>query len=269
MGLSLFSAVAVVCADIALAGAAALQEAPPPSAVVEEAAVVEEQASDAVVSGEVEPGNGDGALERLSAEADEAKADDQATAAVDPALVFADQSDAAVVETVLDYVRNITTLSGDFTQIAPSGAVSSGTFQLRRPNQLRFEYAPPTPLLIVATQGNVYVRDEDLETTDFYPIRKTPLRFLLSRKVDLDDARVVAVDRGIDTVAVTFASDDAETEGELSVILSAPDLSLQQWVVRDLQGGITIVSLENVVAGEKLANRLFRAPEAGGAFLKN
>ena len=268
MSLGLFTAVAAVCAEIALAGSAA--------AAVQEVSQASDKSTQPVSIEKIEAV--ETPQENAADSAEQASSgvlvDDDVAPPADPfledaQLAFAGLSDEGVVDAVLSYVESIGTLKGDFTQISPSGAIAEGVFHLRRPNQLRFDYDPPTPLLIVATQGNVYVRDEDLETTDFYPIKKTPLRFLLSKKVDLDDARVVAVDRGVDTVAVTFASDDEETEGELSVILNAPDLSLDQWIVRDLQGGITIVSLKNVVAGEKFSNRLFRAPEAGGAFLKN
>lgn len=186
-----------------------------------------------------------------------------------PPLVFEDESDAAVAQKIIDYLEKLNTLQGDFTQIAPSGAISVGRFYLRRPGMLRFEYDPPSPLLIVANGGLVYVRDEALETTDSYPVKKTPLKFLLNKKLDLDDAKIVAVDRGVDTIAITFASKDAETEGELTVIARAPDISLERWIVRDPQNGITVVSLDHVEEGVRLANSLFRAPEAGGAFLKN
>ena len=184
-------------------------------------------------------------------------------------LAFEGESDEAVVERLVAYLEGVDTLKGDFTQIAPSGSVSTGRFFLRRPGLLRFEYDPPTPILIVANSGLVYVRDEDLETTDSYPVGRTPLKFLLSKKLDLESAEVIAVDRGVDSVAVTLASTDDETDGELSIIVSAPEMSLERWIVRDLQNGITVVTLANVAAGERLANRLFRAPEAGGQFLKN
>jgi outer membrane lipoprotein-sorting protein len=183
-------------------------------------------------------------------------------------LAFDGESDEAVAERLIGYIEDLDTLTGDFTQIAPSGAISSGRFYLRRPGFLRFEYDPPTPLLIVANGGLVYVRDEALETTDSYPVGKTPLKLLLRKKIDRDDAKIVSVDRGVDTVAVTFASDD-ETEGVLTIIARAPEMSLERWIVRDLQNGITVVTLENVESGVRLANRLFRAPEAGGQFLKN
>ena len=184
-------------------------------------------------------------------------------------LVFEGESDEVVAERLIGYLEDLETLQGDFTQIAPSGAVSTGRFYLRRPGFLRFEYDPPTPLLIVANGGLVYVRDEALETTDSYPVGKTPLKFLLRKRIDRDEANIVAVDRGVDTIAVTLASDEEETEGELTIIARAPDMALTRWVVRDLQNGITVVTLDNVEEGVRLANRLFQAPEAGGQFLKN
>lgn len=184
-------------------------------------------------------------------------------------LVFANESDDALAERVLASLEAIDTLQGEFTQIAPSGAISTGRFYLRRPGLLRFEYDAPSPLLIVATGGTVFVRDEALETTDSYPVGRTPLKFLLKKRIELDDAKVVAVDRSADSAAVTFASEDEETEGELSVVVRAPDLQLEEWIVRDPQNGVTIVTLDNVVAGEPIPNRLFAAPRADSPFLKN
>lgn len=185
------------------------------------------------------------------------------------ALAFDGESDDNVVARFVSALEGIDTLQGDFTQVAPSGAVSTGKFFLRRPGLLRFEYDAPDPLLIVANSGIVYVRDDALETTDSYPVGRTPLKFLLDDRINLADAEVLSVDRGIDTVAVTLASQDEETEGEISIIMSAPALQLRRWIVRDVQNGITVVTLDDVVAGERIANRLFRAPDAGGQFLKN
>ncbi|MEM8936979.1 MAG: outer membrane lipoprotein carrier protein LolA [Pseudomonadota bacterium] len=184
-------------------------------------------------------------------------------------LVYADLSDDDVAELVMDYLEELETISGDFVQTAPSGAVSSGRFYIRRPGFLRFEYNPPSPLLIIANGGMVYVQDEALDTTDSYPAGRTPLKFLLEKRINRDKAKIVAVDRGVDSAAVTFASTDDETEGELSVIVTAPEMSLSYWIVRDLQNGVTVVDLDNVKTGERLSNRLFETPDAGGTFLKN
>lgn len=183
------------------------------------------------------------------------------------APVFADLSDQAVADEVMRYLEGLTSLSGAFVQTAPSGAVASGQFYLRRPGQIRFDYDDPSPITIVATQGMVYVENAELETTDSYPLKKTPLRFLLSKKIEIGDATLKTVERGGDSIAITYASTDEETEGEITLVLSAPRLAIEQWAVRDAQGGVTVVALQDVSTGEKLDNRLFRAPEAGGAFI--
>ena len=244
MSLAVMSALSLICLDAALA-ARPLPVAVIAAAAAQEAAVQPEAAPEAL------PEAQDLAVEDVAG---------------DP-LVFAEESDQAVADRLITYIETLDTLQGDFTQVAPSGAISEGKFYLRRPGFLRFEYEPPQPLLIVANGGMVYVRDDALETTDSYPVGKTPLKFLLGKKIDRDDANVVNVDRGVDNVAVTFSSDDEETEGEITIIASAPDLMLRRWIVRDLQGGITVVTLDNVQEDVKLAASLFRAPDAGGRFL--
>lgn len=258
MNLAMLSAISLVCADMMAAPtieAVELVEAAAPAPVIlAQAASGETSDEPAAVAEQLAE-----ALEEIVSDSEE----------IPETLAFDGESDEQVVERLIGYIEGLDTLQGDFTQIAPSGAVSSGRFYLRRPGLLRFEYDPPTPLLIVANGGLVYVRDEALETTDSYPVGKTPLKFLLRREFDRDDAQVVSVDRGIDTVAVTFSSSEEETEGELTVIARAPEMTLTRWIVRDLQNGITVVSLDNVQEGIRLANRLFEAPEAGGEFLKN
>lgn len=256
MNIALLSLMAATCADAGLSAAYTSAAAPAQPVVIALA-----QAESATGSAT----DADAAPQDTAPE----PAGDDGYALIDGPLVFEGESDEAVSVRVLDYLEAIGTLQGDFTQVAPSGAMSSGKFYLRRPGLLRFEYDPPSPLTIVATGGMVFVRDDDLETTDSYPVGKTPLKFLLRKKVELGDARLVAVDRGPDSVSVTYASDDEETEGEISLILDAPTLALEQWIIRDPQNGVTIVSLENTVAGADIPNRLFAAPETETPFLKN
>ncbi|MEM9898003.1 MAG: outer membrane lipoprotein carrier protein LolA, partial [Pseudomonadota bacterium] len=183
--------------------------------------------------------------------------------------VFADLSDQEVFEKAKAYFGDLSTLTADFVQVAPSGGVSSGRLWLRRPRQLRMEYGEERDpqLLIVATQGNVFVRDNDLETTDQYPIKSTPLGLILSKEGVSPSVEIVRVTRSENRVDVTVRDQDKDAEGELTLSLAAPDLALREWAVLDPQGGVTVVALENIIEGQSIANRLFRAPEAGGKFL--
>lgn len=248
MSFALLSMMAFACTDFAVAAA--------PAPAITVAAV--QEAVEATVEEPKENAPADAVIEAVENPND---------LPLEDPVVFENEPDRVVADKLIGYIENLDTLNGDFTQIAPSGSISSGRFYLRRPGLLRFEYDPPTPLLVVANNGLVYVRDEDLETTDSYPVGKTPLKFLLSKTIDRDDAKIVDVDRGVDNVAVTFSSTDEETEGELTLIASAPDFALRRWIVRDPQGGLTVVALNNVKTGERIDRNLFRAPEAGGRFL--
>ncbi|MEM1193702.1 MAG: outer-membrane lipoprotein carrier protein LolA [Pseudomonadota bacterium] len=184
-------------------------------------------------------------------------------------LAFADKSDEELIAMGREWLESVETLSGRFIQQAPSGTVSSGTFHIRRPGLLRFAYEPPSQLLIVANGGTVFVRDEALKTTDSYPVGRTPLKFLLRRKIDLDAATIIGVERGPDAFAIAVAATDEDTDGELSLVFSAVDTALVRWVVKDVRNGLTIVDLFEVEKDKRLRNDLFRIPETNSPFLKN
>ena len=263
---AMFAALSLFCVDGAIAARAPATEASIAPIVIAQADVAPSPTEEPVTAPPLTtPPEFEPAADQITnVEPDISQEDDDREAA----LVFADKSDAEVVDLVMEHLSSLDTLKGDFTQVAPSGAISDGEFYIDRPRLLRFDYEPPSPLLIVANGGLVYVYDDALETTDSYPLGKTPLKYLLRKKIELDDVDVSTVDRGVDSVALTLTPTDDETEGEITLIFAAPELMLSRWIVRDVQNGVTVVALDNVVAGERIARRLFEIPEAGGQFLK-
>ena len=92
------------------------------------------------------------------------------------------------------YFNNTTTLVGDFVQIGADGRRSEGKLYVQKPGRLRFEYAAPATLEIVADGKSVAIRDRKLATQDLYFIWQTPLKFLLSPQIDLArDTKVLDV----------------------------------------------------------------------------
>ncbi|MEN9855568.1 MAG: hypothetical protein RLZZ157_694 [Pseudomonadota bacterium] len=158
-------------------------------------------------------------------------------------------------------VNAITRLQGQFRQTNPDASVVSGTFYLSRPGKVRFEYDAPSPLLLLADGRNVILQDRRLRTTDRYPLRQTPLYFLLKAKVDLaKDVRVTAVETRGDKLAITLTDAKREADGALSLIFNQPDMQLLEWTLRDRQGRATRVQLLDAQMGPAISAALFADP---------
>src|ERR1700722_7417580 len=69
-----------------------------------------------------------------------------------PPLSAADRADLDRVSAALNAIH---TLEGGFVQIGPEGQIDQGTFYIQKPGRMRFEYAPPSPTLIVSDGSTV------------------------------------------------------------------------------------------------------------------
>lgn len=78
--------------------------------------------------------------------------------------------DRADLARIASYLNGIRTLKARFLQVAPSGALSEGAVWLERPGRMRFQYDPPSPLLLVAGHGLVVFRDFALNQTTNIPV---------------------------------------------------------------------------------------------------
>ena len=104
-----------------------------------------------------------------------------------PANIFAtfDATQKAQAAKVSAYLSSLQTLVGNFVQVGPDGSKVKGDFVIQKPGKVRFEYDEPSQIAIVADGTSLAVRDKKLVTQDIYPLSQTPLRFLLSDRIDL------------------------------------------------------------------------------------
>lgn len=164
----------------------------------------------------------------------------------------------AAVRKLNDYINGIKYMRGDFSQISPSGKLAKGVFFISKPGKMRFEYAPPVPLMIVSDGKWVMIKNKNKENGDAGPLSKTPLRIVLAEKVDLlKDANITNFEQSDGIVSVTMEDKESSIGGQLVLNYDPARDALQQWVVIDGKGRRTTVTLENVVVGEKPDPKLF------------
>ncbi|MDQ2735393.1 MAG: outer membrane lipoprotein chaperone LolA [Pseudomonadota bacterium] len=89
------------------------------------------------------------------------------TVAVAAAFLASFVAEAAAIDTLRDFVRDVKSGRAHFTQTvtSPDGAkkkTSSGSFEFSRPNRFRFVYVKPFEQTIVADGEKVWIYDADL-----------------------------------------------------------------------------------------------------------
>ena len=154
----------------------------------------------------------------------------------------------SLIDRVSLYLSTINTLVGDFVQVGPDGTKSTGQFYIYKPGRVRFEYNPPNPIDIIADGRQVSVRNRKLETQDLFPLSQTPLRFLLSERIDLRrETNIVGV--FADDIFATVVIEEKQAligTSRLMMMFDAKNLQLKQWTVTDAQGFDTTVAVSNL-----------------------
>ncbi|MDI1265239.1 MAG: outer-membrane lipoprotein carrier protein LolA [bacterium] len=179
-----------------------------------------------------------------------------------PANIFAtfDAGQKAQAAKVSTYLSSLQTLVGNFVQVGPDGSKTKGDFYIQKPGKVRFEYESPSPIAIIADGSSVAVRDRKLATQDIYPLSQTPLRFLLSDRIDLlKDTNVVNVSADDVFISVTIEEKQALIgTSRLMLMIGTKDGQLKQWTVTDPQGYDTTVAVYNLDSSKKVDPGLFK-----------
>jgi outer membrane lipoprotein-sorting protein len=178
-----------------------------------------------------------------------------------PANIFAtfDASQKAQAAKVSSYLSSLQTLVGNFVQVGPDGTKTKGDFYIQKPGKVRFEYEA-SPIAIIADGSSLAVRDKKLATQDIYPLSQTPLRFLLSDRIDLlKDTNVVSVTADDVFISVTIEEKQALIgTSRLMLMVGTKDGQLKQWTVTDPQGYDTTVAVYNLDTSKKVDPGMFK-----------
>ena len=164
----------------------------------------------------------------------------------------------ADIERIEIYLTNLETLKAGFLQVSSTGEIATGQFFLSRPGHMRFEYDPPSPILMIADGIFLIYIDKDLEQVTHILQRNTPVGVLAREDVLLSgDITVIGFARGRGTIRVSLAQTDNPEKGAITLIFSDKPLQLKKWVVIDPQGTRTTITLSNMKRGVKLDPKMF------------
>ena len=181
-----------------------------------------------------------------------------ARAATPPKAAPLGAQDNQEVQRLQAYLNGIRTLQSRFEQVSEDGGVAHGTIWIERPGRMRIVYDPPVPILIVATDGQIYYFDRNLQEVSRTYLNDTPAWFLLRDPITLGgDVTLTNFSHAADTIRLTFLETKNPDLGQVTLVLSDQPLELRQWTVLDAQKKRVTVTLVDPHYGVALNPNLF------------
>lgn len=168
-------------------------------------------------------------------------------------------NDTDHITRVETYLNKIDTIIADFTQIAPDGALTGGKFYLKRPGKMRWQYDPPTPILMVANGDAIIFYDYELEQISHIPLDNTLAGFLAQEVIDFDDQSIqlTGFDQSPGSIRLSLVQRGQAEDGELTLEFIDNPIQIKNMIIRDAQGKSTTISLQNARYGHTLEENLF------------
>ena len=165
----------------------------------------------------------------------------------------------ALVQRIDAHINTQKTMQSRFVQLDGFGGFLEGTLFWNRPDQARFEYDPPSPLLLIASGLFLIEVDRELQQVTHYPQVGSIADYLLAENM-LQNPEL-AISRLETTAHVInidiFERDDPEN-GIITLGFNANSLDLQHWVIHSADGAQTTVNLIEPRFNLLLEDTLFR-----------
>ncbi|RTL98108.1 MAG: outer membrane lipoprotein carrier protein LolA [Hyphomicrobiales bacterium] len=150
---------------------------------------------------------------------------------------------------IADHFSSVRSMSGEFVQFGPKGEQTGGKFFLERPGKIRFNYDGSSNFRVVSDGRSVVILNKKLNTSDLYPLSKTPLKLLLDDRIDLSGGRVKAVKEEDDLTTIKLSDKSVFGNAMITMMFDPKTYDLRQWTITDAQGKDTTVMIFNTKEG--------------------
>ncbi|WP_137930548.1 outer-membrane lipoprotein carrier protein LolA [Mesorhizobium comanense] len=158
---------------------------------------------------------------------------------------------------IADHFSSVKSMSGEFVQFAPNNQQTGGKFFLERPGKIRFNYDGSSNFRVISDGRSVVILNKKLNTSDLYPLSKTPLKLLLDDRIDLSGGRVQSIKEESDLTTIQLADKSVFGNSKITMMFDPKTYELRQWTITDAQGKDTTVMIYNVKEGVSFAPDTF------------
>ena len=177
-------------------------------------------------------------------------------------ICYSPVAGADIVQQAESWFANVTTMRADFTQIASDGSAAEGKIVMLRPSRLKITYDGVPALNLITTPVWLHVDQPDERRVTSYPISETPLSLILANPVSLRPAgyETIVTERAGGITQIALSKDSGEGAGRLTLEFTTSPFQLRRWIVADVAGIQTSVTLQNMAFGLPVENAEFSLP---------
>ena len=157
------------------------------------------------------------------------------------------------------YLTQLRSATAAFRQENADGTTVTGTFYLKKPGKLRFEYDSPSDSLVVADGRTLAIFDAKSNVSpQRYPQRRTPLSLLSADNINVTSSVFVRrIEERNGRAYVTMYDPEKPRNGQMVMIFQTNPMQLVEWILTDKSGLETHVFLNELQTGIDLQNRIF------------
>ena len=158
------------------------------------------------------------------------------------------EADSRDVARAVAYLEGLTSAKWRFTQTDTRGGQLTGSVVLQRPGKARFDYDPPSGLVVASDGHRVAVVDRRLKTIHAYPLGMTPLGLFLGRNIRFDrGVRVEHVEHveHDDGLTIVAAESQHRDRGSIALRFNLAPFALAGWTLTDARGVKVKVTLSD------------------------
>lgn len=180
---------------------------------------------------------------------------------------LSDEQRAAEIKRVESYLSSISSVVSDFGQLSADGTKATGKFFLKRPGKMRWQYNPPTPVLLVSNGKVVTYYDAGLDQVTYVGVDDTLAGFIAQKDIRLESASTHLTNFEVandGTIRATVVQKKKPTEGSLTLEFGDKPLQIKGMTTVDAAGSRTVVTFTNLQFGPVIDDKLFTFDDPRG-----
>ena len=152
-------------------------------------------------------------------------------------------------------LNNIENLSFNFEQNI-NGKIENGSCTIQYPKKIFCKYSLGNKKILVSNGKSLVIKT--LSSYDIYPLKKTPLNFILDKKYLIKKIESLNINL-IDDRFINFKF--IENENEVSIFFNKKNFNLIGWQTVDVYQNLSITFLSSIVTNTKIDKDMFKLPK--------